>query len=108
MNAPNHPQNHDMLALVADHLAPLHPTFLDIIDDSANHGGYRGITTHIHINLVSADFSQLRTLARHQLVYQHIAPLLTQNGGTLHAVGISAYAPDEPRTPANIPNCAHP
>jgi len=72
----------------ADHISSLLKTdFEDATVLVEENGG------HYHITVVSIQFSDLRTLARQQLVYkvlgEHIA------NGSIHAVVINAHTPDE-------------
>jgi BolA family transcriptional regulator, general stress-responsive regulator len=73
-------------------LAPQH---LEIVDDSARHAGHAGARGggHFRVTLVAEAFRGRSPLERHRLVYAAVAPLLQ---GTVHALNISARAPDEP------------
>ena len=44
--------------------------YLDIIDESPNHGGYTGTVSHIKIIIVSVRFDRLSLIKRHKLVYK--------------------------------------
>ncbi len=48
--------------------------------------------THFASRIVAAQFSGLRPLARHQLVYQALGALM---GREIHALSIEALTPDE-------------
>lgn len=76
--------------------AALHPTQLDIIDNSAQHHGHAGARpegeTHFTIKIESEAFRELGRIAQHQLVYQALAHEL-QNG--LHAVSIITLLPSK-------------
>lgn len=55
--------------------------------------------THFEARVVAPQFTGLRSLARHQLVYRTLGPLV---GREIHALSIEALTPDEagPRRPA--------
>lgn len=48
--------------------------------------------THFASQIVAAQFSGLRPIARHQLVYQALGALM---GREIHALSIEALTPDE-------------
>lgn len=48
--------------------------------------------THFEALVVAAEFSGLRPLARHQLVYRSLGRLV---GNEIHALSIRAYTPEE-------------
>jgi acid stress-induced BolA-like protein IbaG/YrbA len=48
--------------------------------------------THFSARVVAREFAQLRTLARHQLVYRTLGELM---GREIHALSIEALAPEE-------------
>ncbi len=48
--------------------------------------------THFAARVVAREFSGLRTLARHQLVYRTLGELM---GREIHALSIEALAPEE-------------
>ena len=86
----------------------LNPSHLSLDNESQQHAHYfEGKESHFKLIIVSSDFAGLRLAARHQQVYQAVAPYLTANGGTVHALAIHAYTPDEwqGQNPAS-PNCA--
>ena len=76
--------------------AALAPPSLEIIDDSARHAGHPGARAggHYRVTLVAEAFRGRSALERHRLVYAALEPLLK---GAVHALNISARAPDEPR-----------
>ncbi len=88
-------------------LITLEPTHLEVINESAGHGGYfPGKESHFKVIIVSAAFEGLRLVQRHQKVYALAAELL--NPGKIHALAIHAYVPNEwqGQAPAS-PECAH-
>lgn len=95
-------------------LQTLHPSFLELQNESMNHAGYfEGKESHFKLTIVSDDFANKRLVARHQLVYGAVNPLLSQGVGTVHALAIHAYTPDEWLTQLSeqgnspkSPNCA--
>jgi len=48
--------------------------------------------THYAALIVSADFEGKRAIARHQMVYQCLGPLM---GNEIHAMSIRAHTPEE-------------
>lgn len=64
---------------------------LDILDESPNHGGYNGSVTHVKIIVISDDFTDLKLLDRHKLVYKAMDILVSQ----IHAISIIAKTPYE-------------
>ncbi len=76
-------------------LAALHPSRLEIRDDSAKHAGHEGAKGgggHYALTIVSPQFSGKNTLARHRLIYAALGSMMQQQ---IHALAIRAYAPDE-------------
>nr|WP_317199147.1 BolA family protein [uncultured Psychrobacter sp.] len=77
-------------------LQTLHPEYLELVNESMNHAGYfEGKESHFKLTLVSDAFDAKRLVARHQLVYDAVAELLTSKGGMVHALAIHAYTPAE-------------
>ena len=77
-------------------LQALHPKHLELINESVDHAGYfEGKESHFKLTIVSPDFTGKRLVARHQLVYECATELLTSKGGSVHALAIHAYTPDE-------------
>lgn len=88
-------------------LTALAPTHLEVINESAGHGGYfPGKESHFKVIVVSTAFEGLRLVQRHQKVYTLAAELLSP--GKIHALAIHAYLPSEwqGQAPAS-PECAH-
>ena len=92
-----------------ENLQNLKPTHLDILNESAGHGGYYpGKESHFKVVIVSEAFDGLRLVQRHQKVYAQVNHLLAAGGGAIHALAIHAYAPNE--WTGNVPqspDCAH-
>ena len=70
-------------------LQSLHPTQLEIRDDSAQHAGHAGAREggHFHVVITSAAFAGVSTLERHRMVYAAAAELM---GRDIHALSIDA------------------
>lgn len=72
------------------------PLRLDVIDDSARHAGHAGARpegeTHFKVAIVAQAFAGKTALERHRMVNQVLAEELS---GPVHALNISAHAPDE-------------
>lgn len=75
-------------------LAVLHPSRLDIRDDSEKHRGHAGNSggSHYSISIESSLFAGKSTIIRHRLVYQAVGDLAASG---IHALSIQALAPDE-------------
>jgi BolA family transcriptional regulator, general stress-responsive regulator len=74
-------------------LAPQHLTVRDDSEGHRGHGGFiEGVTTHVHLEVVSNQFAGLNRVARQRLVYQALGDLMDN---PLHAVAIAAKAPGE-------------
>lgn len=75
----------------------LQPTRLDLVNDSEKHAGHRSSpgTGHSHFQLliVSPQFAGRSRVDRHRMVNEVLAEELK---GTVHALAVTAYAPDEP------------
>jgi BolA protein len=72
--------------------AALHPTQLDIRDDSAKHAGHAGAREggHFHVIIASPAFAGVPALERHRMVYAAAAELM---GRDIHALSIEARSP---------------
>jgi BolA family transcriptional regulator, general stress-responsive regulator len=74
----------------------LAPSSLSVIDESEQHrghGGWReGGETHFRVNVVSAAFAGKSRIERHRMVNALLAEELA---GRVHALAISAKAPEE-------------
>jgi BolA protein len=72
----------------------LHPSMLDVRDDSHLHAGHAGAREgrHFHVRVVSKAFGNLSRVKRHRLVYDALHLLIPRG---IHAVAIDARAPDE-------------
>ena len=92
---------------LAERLAVLTPQLLEIVNESAGHGGYfPGKESHFKVTLVSPVFAGLRAVQRHQRVYAAAGDLLS--AGMIHALAIHAYAPEEWQGQSvDSPVCAH-
>lgn len=91
-------------------LLVLAPSHMSLDNESHNHAGYfEGKESHFKLVIVSDVFANKRLVARHQLIYQHLASFLVAQGGTVHALAIHAYTPDEwanQQKAPDSPNCA--
>lgn len=72
----------------------LHPSRLDIDDDSHRHIGHRGAAKggHYRVYIVSDAFAGRPLIARHRMVYEAIPDKLHRQ---IHALSIVARAPIE-------------
>jgi BolA protein len=73
----------------------LHPSVLELEDESHLHAGHAGAQEgrgHYRVRVVSAAFQGLRLIARHQLIYAAMGDLMQTD---IHALSITALAPGE-------------
>lgn len=74
----------------------LHPTRLEVEDESARHHGHAGYQeggeTHFRVTVVSPAFAGQNRVARQRLVYKLLAEELA---GRVHALALTALTPDE-------------
>ena len=72
----------------------LHPTHLELLDESAHHAGHAGAGSggHFRLRVVSESFSGLPLVQRHRLVHDALAPLF---GSEIHALALETKTPDE-------------
>ncbi len=95
---------------LTERLQVLNPTELVLENESMYHAGYfDGKESHFKLTIVSHIFTNQRLVKRHQQVYQAVNELLVQAGGSVHALAIHAYTPEEWQqvgsSPAS-PSCA--
>jgi BolA family transcriptional regulator, general stress-responsive regulator len=80
--------------------AALRPDHLDVWDESHQHhghGGWReGGETHFRVSIVASAFSGKSRLERHRIVNSLLADELADR---VHALAISARAPEDPPLP---------
>jgi len=85
----------NLIDAMHERLATLDPVAIDIIDDSALHAGHAGAASgggHFRLAITSLRFAGCRTMERHRLVYDALAPLMKRE---IHALSITARTPDE-------------
>ena len=72
------------------------PQALEVVNDSHRHAGHAGSPgtgeSHFTIKVVSAAFAGKSRLERHRMVNQALAAELA---GKIHALAVTALAPDE-------------
>ena len=90
-----------------ERLNKLNPTYLEVVNESAGHGGYYpGKESHFKVVIVSDIFSGSRLVQRHQKVYAVVGELL--GAGNIHALAIHAFVADEwEGQDIASPKCAH-
>ncbi|MFA9949090.1 BolA family protein [Dentiradicibacter hellwigii] len=86
----------ETMVLLRERLKSLSPQSLEIIDESALHAGHAGTRNggHYRLYIVSPAFAGKTMLARHRLVHETLGELMH---GRIHALGITALAPEECR-----------
>ena len=70
--------------------ATLHPSQLEVIDESAAHAGHSGANgsgfgTHFRVRIAAPIFEGKSRVARHRVVYDSLQPFIDQG---LHALAI--------------------
>ena len=83
------------LERIQQRLASLNPDNVLLEDESAQHAGHAGAASgggHYRLTLVSPQFRNLSTLARHRLVYAAMGDLMQRE---IHALSITALTPEE-------------
>ena len=88
-------------------LAALNPSHLEVVNESAGHGGYfPGKESHFKVVMVSDVFQGLRSVQRHQKIYAAVGDLLAPN--KIHALAIHACVASEWQgQDTSSPECAH-
>ena len=83
--------------------AAFNPAYLDVTNESHMHSG-PATDSHFKVTLVSDSFSALSRVKRHQEVYAILADELA---GSVHALALHLYAPDEwsGGSAPDSPNC---
>lgn len=84
----------ELEAEIRHRLAILEPSRIELVDQSAAHAGHKGSSGggHFFLTIVSNQFAGMNAVARHRAIYQALGDLMT---GRIHALSISALAPDE-------------
>ena len=86
----------DRVEAIRDRLTnQLHPTELDIVDESHLHAGHAGAASgagHFSVSITSDEFNDKSLIERHRMVYQAVDDLMRTE---IHALSINANATDE-------------
>ena len=69
----------------------LSPEYLELVNESYMHSVPQGSESHFKLVLVSAQFSELRSVARHQKIYAALGEVMQQ----IHALALHTYTPEE-------------
>jgi len=84
----------------------LSPVYLLVENESHKHNVPPGSESHFKIALVSEEFSSLRQVPRHQLIYKILAAQLAAD---VHALALHTYSPqewqDSPQFVPSSPDC---
>ena len=75
--------------------AALHPTHLEIEDESHKHIGHAGARQgggHFRVSIVSNSFTGKKLLERHRMVYACLSDAMQHE---IHALSIKAFTPEE-------------
>ncbi len=88
-------------------MTELHPSLLEVVNESHMHRVPPQAETHFKILVVSKQFLGMSKVARQRLVYQHLHAELSSG---LHALSLQTFTPEEWQqspTPVASPACAH-
>jgi len=87
---------HAVEKAMRDRLEQLHPSALDLRDESAQHAGHAGARpsggSHWQLTIVSEAFRGKTPVARHRMVYEALGDLMERD---IHALRIEASAPEQ-------------
>jgi BolA protein len=81
---------------IRERLATLEPAELELVDESHLHAGHAGARSggrHYRLSIASDRFTGRRPMERHRLIYAALGDLMQRD---IHALSITARAPDEP------------
>ena len=67
------------------------PEHIELVNESYMHSVPPGSESHFKLVLVSAQFSELRSVARHQKIYAALGEVMQQ----IHALALHTYTPEE-------------
>lgn len=81
--------------------AALATSYLEVINESANHNVPKGSESHFKLIVVSPRFEGQRTLHRHRMVY---AVLEQELAGSVHALALHTYTDEQWREVENAPD----
>ncbi len=84
----------------------LHPSHLEVVNESGMHNVPKGSETHFKVVAVSDRFNEMPLLARHRVINELLAE---EVAGPVHALSVHAMTPDEwtasNRESASSPQC---
>ena len=83
------------IAMMEQLLSALHPTHIEITDESHQHAGHAGARAgggHYVLDIVSAEFAGKATMARHRMIYSALGDLMKRE---IHALTVVAHTPNE-------------
>ena len=92
----------ERIAMIRSRLeAAFEPEELEIVDDSRRHAGHAGARDgrgHFNVRILSRQFAGKRTVERHRMVYAALGSLMQTD---IHALGLVALSPDDPKDAKN-------
>ena len=87
---------HAVEKAMRDRLEQLHPSALDLRDESAQHAGHAGARSsggsHWQLTIVSEAFRGKSPVARHRMIYEALGDLMERD---IHALKIAASTPEQ-------------
>ena len=85
-------------------LTVLNPSFIEVINESHMHSVPKNSETHFKVTIVSDQFSGVRSVKRHQMIYALLQEEMQP--GKVHALAIHAYDTQEWQgSSPDSPNC---
>lgn len=79
-------------ATLQEALAPAH---LEVLDESHQHNVPPGAQSHFRVTVAAEAFEGEGLVARHRRINHLLAGEMQRNGGTVHALALHTYTPDE-------------
>jgi BolA protein len=87
---------HRVEQAIRERLATLHPSMLNLRDESGQHAGHAGARpsggSHWQLTIVSEAFRGKSPVARHRMVYEALGDLMKTD---VHALRIEAFSPEQ-------------
>jgi BolA family transcriptional regulator, general stress-responsive regulator len=87
---------HPVEQAMRERLATLHPSAVDLRDESGQHAGHAGARpsggSHWQLTIVAEAFRGKSPVARHRMVYEALGDLMKTD---VHALKIEAFAPEQ-------------
>ena len=76
-------------------IARFQPTHLEVENESHQHSVPKNSETHFRVVIVADGFRGVNRVQRSRWVHEAVASLLTSAGGSVHALSLRVFDPDE-------------